>query len=72
MREPEYLQVDPAKAMALLVDVVRGEGKAEGKEWPLYLPMGKAAEEAIRGKAEKMTRVLDEWGEIIRNLDFDE
>jgi len=26
---------DPAKGMELLVDVVRGEGKFEGREWPL-------------------------------------
>ena len=58
--------------MALLVDVVRGEGKARGKAWPLYLPMGKTADEAVRGKAERMLRVLDEWGEIIRDLDLED
>lgn len=63
---------DPAKAMRLLVDVVRGEGKARGKTWPLYLPMGSAAEEAIREKTGKLIDVLDEWGEIIRDLDLDE
>ena len=63
---------DPAKAMELLVDVVRGEGKARGKAWSLYLPLGSTAEEAVRGKAETMLGVLEEWGEIIRDLDLDE
>ena len=68
----ENLRGDPSKAMELLVDVVRGEGKARGKAWPLYLPLGSTAEEAVRGKAETMLGVLEEWGEIIRDLDLDE
>ncbi|KAH0828727.1 hypothetical protein J3R83DRAFT_3138 [Lanmaoa asiatica] len=35
---------DPAKAMNAVVDVVRGEGVAAGREWPLYLVLGKDAE----------------------------
>ena len=65
------LMGDPAKAMELLVDVVRGEGKAEGKGWPLYLPMGALTEEAIRSKTGKVLGVLDDWAEIIRELEFD-
>lgn len=63
---------DPDKAMQLLVDVVRGEGSAKEKEWPLYLPMGEVAEGAIRTKSKRMIQVLDEWGAIIRDLNFDE
>lgn len=62
---------DPAKAMEILVDVVRGEGVAEGKTWPLYLPLGRDAEESIQGKSEKITSILEEWRDVIRSTDFD-
>ncbi|KAI0078340.1 NAD(P)-binding protein [Panus rudis PR-1116 ss-1] len=63
---------DPMKAMELVADVVRGEGKAKGKEWPLYLPLGKECEQAIRDKCAKMLKVVDEWGEIIRDTVLDD
>ncbi|KAI0676307.1 NAD-P-binding protein [Trametes maxima] len=62
---------DPAKAMELLVDVVRGEGRAAGKAWPLYLPMGELAVNAIRGKATKMLEVVEEWQDVIGDLNFE-
>ncbi|KAI8972819.1 NAD-P-binding protein [Trametes punicea] len=62
---------DPAKAMELLVDVVRGEGRAAGRPWPLYLPMGELAEMAIRAKTAKMLNVVDKWESEIRYLDVD-
>ena len=62
---------DPAKAMRVLADVVRGEGVAAGKEWPLYLPLGVEAEVAIRGKCKRVTGVLDVWGDVIRDTRLD-
>ena len=63
---------DPAKAMEILVDVVRGEGVAQGRPWPLYLPLGRDAEAAIRDKCAKICEVLDEWKDVIRSTDLDE
>lgn len=67
---------DPKKAMTLLVDVVRGEGRAQellkSHGWPLYLPIGKEAEDGIREKCAKMTEVLDAWGELIRDTRLDD
>jgi hypothetical protein len=62
---------DPSKAMNVLADVVRDEGKAKGKPWPLYLPLGKEAEEAIQSKSKIMQKVLDIWGAIIRDTRLD-
>lgn len=62
---------DPAKAMELLVDVVKGEGKAAGRPWPLYLPMGAPADVSIRGKCTQMVSVMDEWKDVTVDLDFD-
>ena len=67
----EHMPGDPAKAMELLVDVVRGEGKAAGRAWPLYLPMGAVTDDAIRAKTKQMLDVLDEWKDVIRDLNLD-
>jgi len=58
---------DPNKAMEIVVDVVRGEGVAAGKPWPLYLVLGEDAEEAIRTKCKKMLDHLDEWRDVVRS-----
>lgn len=63
----KVLTGDPVKAMNILADVVRNEGRAKGKPWPLYLPLGQEAEDAILAKTKLLERTLDEWREIIRD-----
>ena len=62
---------DPDKAAEVIVDVVRGEGVAKGRPWPEYLFLGDGAEVAVRGKSSKVLKVLDEWVDVTRNLNFD-
>ncbi|KAK7039573.1 putative oxidoreductase YusZ [Favolaschia claudopus] len=62
---------DPDKAMEAVVDVVRGEGAANGKPWPRYLALGKDADRDIRAKCNIMTDHLDEWSEVVKRVDFD-
>ena len=62
---------DPVKAMELLVDVVRGEGKAYGKEWPMWLFMGKDAYRDVRNKCDKVLKTLDAWENVATDLEFD-
>ncbi|KAJ7162603.1 hypothetical protein C8R43DRAFT_990900 [Mycena crocata] len=61
---------DPEKAMEAVVDVVRGEGAAQGKPWPRYLLLGQADRD-VRAKCKIMTEHLDEWSEVIRGVDYD-
>ncbi|KAG2151578.1 uncharacterized protein EDB93DRAFT_262925 [Suillus bovinus] len=61
---------DPMKAMKLVVDVVRGEGVAAGREWPLYLVLGEDAERDIRHKCMTMLKHLDEWQDVIRDMNL--
>lgn len=61
---------DPIKGMETLVDVVKGQGKAEGKALPLRLALGSDSAIAIREKTEKLTAMLDEWKEVIKSSDF--
>lgn len=62
---------DPVKAVEVLADVVRGEGRAAGRPWPVYLPLGLEAETAIRHKCKVVTDVLDDWGAVIRDTRLD-
>ncbi|KAI0056340.1 NAD(P)-binding protein, partial [Artomyces pyxidatus] len=60
---------DPMRGMDVIVDVVKGEGKAgevmrEGRQWPLWLVLG---DDAIRDVKERLTRIaeaLDTWQEV--------
>ncbi|KAG1874809.1 hypothetical protein F4604DRAFT_1680714 [Suillus subluteus] len=61
---------DPMKAMKFVVDVVRGEGVAVGREWPLYLALGEDAERDIRNKCMMMLKHLDEWQDVIRDVNL--
>jgi hypothetical protein len=62
---------DPTKAMEAVVDVVRGEGKAKGRPWPLYLALGCDADEGIRQKSARLLQHVDEWGDVIKSVNFD-
>ncbi|KAG1745625.1 hypothetical protein EDB19DRAFT_454290 [Suillus lakei] len=61
---------DPMKGMKVVVDVVRGEGVAAGREWPLYLVLGGDAERDIRNKCMTMLKHLDEWQDVIRDVNI--
>jgi len=63
---------DPDKAMEVVVDVVRGEGKAKGKPWSLYLALGDDADANIRQRSMKLLNHVDQWGDVIKSVNFDE
>ena len=62
---------DPAKAMELLVDTVRGEGQAYGREWPMWLFMGQDVYRDVRNKCARVLHTLDDWEDASTNLEFD-
>lgn len=62
---------DPDKAMEVVVDVVKGEGKAKGRPWPLYLALGDDADDDIREKTNKLLEHVDQWSDVIRSVNFD-
>ncbi len=62
---------DPMKAVERMIDVVRGEGMAAGREMPFRLPLGTDGMGVVREKCEGMLRVCEEWEGLIRSTDFD-
>ncbi|KAJ7239361.1 hypothetical protein C8J57DRAFT_1372952 [Mycena rebaudengoi] len=65
------LKGDPAKAMEVLTDVVRGEGKAAGRPWPLYLILGDLGVQGITDKCHRILQVMDDWKDVSTGLDID-
>ncbi|KZT66420.1 NAD(P)-binding protein [Daedalea quercina L-15889] len=62
---------DPAKAMEFLVDVVKGEGRAKGREAPLWLLLGQGTYDRARAYCKNLTDTMDVWEDLSKNLDFD-
>ncbi|KAL4812091.1 hypothetical protein BDW67DRAFT_189025 [Aspergillus spinulosporus] len=60
---------DPVKGVARIIDVVKGEGEASGREWSGELVLGPDAVGAIRKKCDKMLRLLHEWEGLSSSTD---
>ena len=63
---------DPDKAMEAVVDVVKGQGVANGKPWPFYLVLGEDANIDVGIKCRKVLGALDEWKDVTQSMNFDE
>ena len=62
---------DPKKAVAIVIDVVREEGVAEGKSQPERLPLGPDAVATMRKKAVGNLAICNEWEDVIRSTNID-
>ncbi|KAI4260723.1 MAG: hypothetical protein LQ352_000115 [Teloschistes flavicans] len=61
---------DPKKAVERILDVVRGEGVAEGRSMPKRLPLGKDTLGIIRTKCEETLKLCEEWEGVATSTDF--
>jgi len=62
---------DPKKAVSIMIDVVRGEGVAEGKEAPARLPLGPDMLGVMRTKCNDTLKICDEWEKVSGSTNFD-
>ena len=58
---------DPQKAVERIVDVIRQEGMAAGKEMPPRLPLGPDGMQQVRDKCLATLKILEEWEPLIRS-----
>ena len=81
LREEEYEKFkvrwaaapgDPDKIMALLVDVVTGEGRAANRTVPLYLLLGKPTYAAANTFHERLREEMEEWRDLGEDLDYED
>lgn len=62
---------DPKKAAERIVDIVRREGLAAGKETPLRLPLGPDCLQQIKDKCLSTLKILEDWEELIVSTNID-
>ncbi|KAI1416386.1 NAD(P)-binding protein [Hypoxylon sp. FL1857] len=62
---------DPQKAIKIIVDLVRKEGCAEGKEVPFRFPLGADCYITIKEKCEETLSLLRDWNHVINSTDHD-
>ena len=63
---------DPEKLVQVVLDVVRGEGVALGRELPLSLPLGSDTFNTIQETLCRTDKVLEDWEDVIKSTDFPE
>ena len=61
---------DPKKLVKIVLDLVRKEGIAEGKDIPFRLPLGTDCYDEIEAKCKETLGMLQEWAPIIRSTDY--
>ncbi|KAF5967124.1 hypothetical protein FBULB1_11329 [Fusarium bulbicola] len=61
---------NPEKFVAIVLDLVRREGCAQGKSIPFRLPVGKDAVEEIGAKVKDVLETMQEWDSIITETDY--
>ncbi|KAF7937839.1 uncharacterized protein EAE97_007635 [Botrytis byssoidea] len=62
---------DTKKAADRIVDIVRREGLAAGKETPLRLPLGPDCLQQIKDKCLSTLKILEDWEELIVSTKLD-
>lgn len=60
------------KGVSVVIDLVKGEGVAQGKETPSRMPLGVDAFDGIKAKCEQTLKLLIEWESIIKDTNYDD
>lgn len=54
-----------------MVDVIRGEGLAEGRKFPPVLQLGPDCFDTVKATCEGTVATMEEWRDVIRSTDID-
>jgi hypothetical protein len=61
---------DVQKAAQRMVDVVKSEGMAAGRNLPKRLPLGSESSRVIKEKCFETLRICNEWDDVISSTDI--
>lgn len=61
---------DPKKLVSVVLDFVRQEGVAQGREIPLTLPLGGDCLGVVRNTLSRTTKTLEDWEDVIQGTAF--
>jgi len=64
-----FMPGDLSKVGPTVVDVVKGEGVAAGKPWPLHVVVGSDSYAHIKQKCEQELQLLESWKEVSFSTD---
>ncbi|KAK2690054.1 hypothetical protein QWA68_010128 [Fusarium oxysporum] len=59
---------DPEKAVARMIELVRGTGFAEGKKVPLRVPLGSDSWSRVKTKCEETLEICQEWEDMAKSV----
>lgn len=57
---------DVARLAEVMVDVIKGEGRARGRKWPVRLALGPDCEAIVSQKCKETLSMLEEWKDVSR------
>ncbi|KAK7737365.1 hypothetical protein SLS53_006669 [Cytospora paraplurivora] len=60
---------DPTKAVALVIELAKGNGVWKGRTVPLRIPLGTDGWTKIKGKCEETLKICEEWEEVAKSTD---
>ena len=69
-REDNAQPGNPVTLVEIILDLVRQEGVAAGKEMPFRLPLGVDVYDDMKQKCEETLGMLEEWRDVIRSTDY--
>lgn len=55
-----------------MIDIIKGEGLAAGKPFPMVVALGSDAYDIIKGAVKVTENALEEWKEVTVSTDFTE
>ncbi|TDL22862.1 NAD(P)-binding protein [Rickenella mellea] len=61
---------DPKKGVEVIIDVIKQEGLAKGKEPPVVLPLGSDCLAVVQNSCQNTLKTLEEWKDVIVSTDF--
>lgn len=61
---------DANKAVARMIDLVKGTGIAQGRTVPLRVPLGTDGWERIKTKCDETLKICSEWEEVAKSTDY--
>jgi NAD(P)-dependent dehydrogenase (short-subunit alcohol dehydrogenase family) len=70
-RENQRQPGDPVKLVEIVLDLVRGEGVAQGIDVPFRLPLGVDCYTDMKEKCEATLAMLEKWKDVARSTDIE-
>jgi len=55
---------DPRKAVDLVIEAIRGEGRCVNKQLPFWLPLGEDGVQTVEDHCQKKLKICEEWKEL--------